>query len=380
MFESPNEGVTWTAASAPTLPIDSHGLTAIDDTTLLAADQYGTIFRRIDLRGAIQVNAPNPGVSPVTLSFDNPLTPCSLPDTLSIDITRSCATADVRSFDIVASGADAASFAASRSGDVILVVFTPDKPGNPQATLELKLTNGRTISIPITATVHASVTSSFATTNVFEDTIGATVYVPVRIRTTTPLDDLRFSVGYDTIDLVYAGATFDSLPNDLTASRTTERSSVRLTSVGTDTTNVIWIAFLYYPTRECTSITIDSLTYTTRADGVCGFDTAMIATICAPPDCNQQMLSHYVRYGQLTLADIRFINAERTLLIHSPTEMPDATIRIVSATGEVIYRTSRTIRASSPEQVQLPVMASGAYVADITSGGRHQTFRFEYIR
>jgi hypothetical protein len=92
------------------------------------------------------------------------------------------------------------------------------------------------------------------------------------------------------------------------------------------------------------------------------------------------MLSHYVRYGQLTLADVRFINAERTLLIHSPTEMPDATIRIVSATGEVIYRTSRTIRASSPEQVQLPVMASGAYVADITSGGRHQTFRFEYIR
>lgn len=381
MLESSDEGVSWQTTSSPTLPIDSHGLIAIDDTTLLATDQYGTIYRRVDTRGAIvQTNAADPGITPTIASFDKPLTPCSAPDSLLINITKSCATADVRSIDLVAGPSDAASFSASRSGDRILIVFTPSEPGTPKAILKLTLTNGKTISIPITATVHESVKPQFFIADLQTDTIGATVYLPIRIRTEFDLADLSFSVNYDTTDLQYVGATFDTLPTDLTERSTLAHSRIHLSNVGTDTANVIWIAFRYFPTQQCTSITIDSMSYSALVSGVCAFDTAMTATICAPPDCNQSWLSHYVRYGQLTFADVHFTSAERILSIRSNVDIPDATISVVNSSGSIIYRTSRDLRSGSTERLQLTTLPSGAYTVQIISGAHYQTFRFEYIR
>ncbi|MFI5264594.1 MAG: WD40/YVTN/BNR-like repeat-containing protein, partial [Candidatus Kapaibacterium sp.] len=305
ILESTDSGATWVTVSGPVLPIDCHDIVTIDDTILLAADKDGTIWRNIDPRNAPKNSATKGilSVSPLSVQFPDSVSPCAQPVSKTVFIARDCSAPSINRIGY-SGNKDSNYFTVTGkpSGDSLKVTFFPDSGRSYSTNLQMSLNDGSIITIPLQGFGKPPQILSVGTADIRNDTIGATIYIPITSQPLIQFGNLDLSVHFDTSMLIYQGTFAPGSSTDRTIATSVGFARLHFPeSTIQSLSNILGYAeFRIFPTHTpCTTVLFDSMSIINDVGVICGLaEPSFSSQICSEIVCGTAIISDFMRYNK----------------------------------------------------------------------------------
>jgi len=246
------------------------------------------------------------------------------------------------------------------------ILFVADSVG----TIWRTMNSGGT---PITPTLTVV---PIASKHLRNDTIGATVSVPIIMHAPELIATATMVLHYDTTMLIYKG-TFDRYRNhvDDAQSNTPGRSVLTLHKIGEiiDDSVLAVAEFDVYPLKDsCTTVVIDSTVFPGRE--ACLASAPATIEICSAVTCGSELISKFMRYGAVDLVALYPNPAS-----HSVTLRPLTNAKILHVTfSDVLGRTLlvQEVTLDGVCTVPLESLPKGVIHVTVTAEGRAQSLQF----
>jgi photosystem II stability/assembly factor-like uncharacterized protein len=215
------------------------------------------------------------------------------------------------------------------------------------------------------------------------DTLGATVYVPIKLTGATVKGTLDLSLHFDTAMLVYRGTYLSNTANDITTS-----ANVGVAHIHFDTplqpaqdSTIGFAAFQVFPTNTpCTKIVFDSISIASAAIACAFVNPSFSATICSSLGCGTTSLSNFLRYKKLPTLSVIPNPASGLATLHSDSDLGEVSISIYDAMGELRSRIEGTLSATHSASINTSSLPSGLYSVRIESAGYAGSIRLMHVK
>ena len=265
ILRTTNKGLSWKNIAGPSNDQHTRFISAINDNIVFAADIFGNVWRTTNSGGdsILTKAAASYAFYPDSVAGFDSLAACdsSLSDTILL--IRHCAAFPIASLSITGKDSSLFMIVKSTNPDSIVVLFSGGPPGVYSAALRLDLSDGSHDSLLLSGFGRQSGGFSFTTSDVQNDTIGGTVFIPIYAHGAIDLGDLSFRVNFDTSMLVYVGAySVLDFGTDHTNSKQLASASVRIPANAIDWKDdpIGYVVFNVFPTTDsCTVVTFDSI-------------------------------------------------------------------------------------------------------------------------
>jgi photosystem II stability/assembly factor-like uncharacterized protein len=366
VYRSVDHGQTWKTIGGPSNGNDTRLIAAINDNIIIATDILGNIWRT--------TNSGGDSVRPKTTVIVNPslaqikpgVLPCSS-GTVKLRMNALCDPLPQSSFKF--RGKDSLNFIATGiSTDSVQITFEPDSAKVYSTNLEISFSNGEIIEIPVVAQGLPRPTITFSTSNVSNDTIGGSIYLPINVDSTSFLGSVDLSVRYDTTSLVYAGSYSPGSTVDATTTRTPGLAHIQLAKAASNILNraVGYAVFKIFPKDNA---------------HVCALaNSPIVSTVCGKLGCGTPLLSGYLRYGSLPHFDVVPNPSNGVTSIQSDVDLGEVTIEIFDALGNRVDRTITNLSAAHPVIVHSEPYPAGAYQIRILASSTSYTLHLLHLR
>lgn len=209
--------------------------------------------------------------------------------------------------------------------------------------------------------------------NIYNDTIGAIISIPLFYNGPAPLvvKSFQFTVHFDPEYLLLDGF-YDNAGNKLSQQALdSNKIALSINNIILDTANGGHIGearFVLYPKKDsCTAVQFSDLELTTPGNPCTTLaDSEITATICTGNTCGASLISSFMQSGKLPIFSVASIE-RGALLIHSDQNIPDAELILYNATGTSVYRSVASLETASP-LLLTPHVKSGVYFLEIHAG------------
>ena len=377
-LRSMDKGQTWNSIGGPALGSDTRNLAIINDNTILAADNSGSIWLTTN-GGGDSVSYTGPFDGTVAFSTDS----LFQGDTLRCDsatlplytVDSGCHPPLPQQYRIT--GPDAASFRViDQADDSVAVQFVPGHSGAMNATLVVTLANGIDSSISLCGFSAPPEMLAFdaSTLNVQTDTIGGDVSVPIKIDGLLRPEIVELVLHYPLADLVYDGSSDRSgMKVDIPGEAWPGRAKLRIVDDTPGTVAAYAHFNVFSDTNYHPQITFDSVDIPTALSS-CSYSLppAVTATIYPLEGCGDQLLSRWVHLGKVPLLRIQPNPSNGVITISSSQDLGTATIEAMDALGTLRARFQVSITNDAPAQLLLP-FESGVYYIRVISGSNEES-------
>ena len=375
ILESTDSGATWVTESGPILPIDCHDIVTIDDTILLAADNDGTIWRNIDLRGAATTSASNGilSVSPQSVNFPDSIPLCGQPLSKTVYIGRGCSPPSITSIGYTGNkDSNYFTITGKPDGDSLVITFFPDSARGYAANLLLPLSDGNSINVPLQGFGKTPQDVTLSTSDAVQNTIGGSVVIPIIAKPHIDFGSLDISIHFDTSMLVYQGTFTPGGITDLTTFRSVGFARVHFPESDVQSINdtLGYAEFLIYPTHTpCTTVFLDSMSISNSKGVVCAIaEPSFSSQICSGILCGTALMSDYLRYGKFPGVSIHPNPASGSASVKSDIDLGISDISVYDALGRLCWSGETMISPEHPAQMNLLGLPSGMYSVRIKAG------------
>ena len=274
-------------------------------------------------------------------------------------------------------GPDSANFVIRQFGDSVTVEFIPTSSVDAHDTLTLNFDEGSRQQILLTGIGGVSQPITLSSTSVTEDTIGATVYVPIKISTSAPIAGTTIQLHYDTTMLVYRGAFEAGTPNDRTIQTSITSATIHFDGPArTKDTIIGYAAFSVYPSlTPCTTVTFDSVQFN-RMPGVCiQSNSEFSADVCMPLSCGATDIGRFERYRVLPELSVTPNPAANVLWLMSSIDLGPTQIELFDIMGRHLGAYASTVSAHTAQPMNLSGIANGIYTLRVSTGSITRSVR-----
>lgn len=263
----------------------------------------------------------------------------------------------------------------------IEIEFTPITEGLRDAQLVIVFADGTKLTIQLEGRGIQQSAVSLGVANASTNTLGETVNVPFTIAGLRASEDVTFAITYDN-SLEYLGAF---TPMDIAfGGQVTSPGWVRLTIPKAD---VVFGAPSGYVSFSAFSdsggshkVVFDSLVVPS-AKPACRYIASAAATaiVKTPSGCGAQILSRYIRSGELPQFTL-VPNPVRTgeLYVKSSHSLDQVAIEIINVLGERLYAHESSFSQGEKKRIAIDALPEGVYVLRISYRG-HELFRASFI-
>lgn len=375
LYRSTDLGQNWTAIGGPNQSFDARIGLAYHTCgqVIYAFDSTGGVWKTVDGGdGFIPTGGGNLTVTPSSL-FDKDTIFCgdTLTKTLTIEGTG-CNSPLVQRFSF--NGTDAANYVLE-SDSTVRIKFIPRHAGPSVATLDISVSDGSTITIPL-AGVRDDLFPPLhiLTANVKTDTIGGEVQIPITIAGLHKPQDVTFVMHYAG-DVDYLGTT-SAAGTALDIAGEQWQGRTKLETFAHPDTVVAYAHFRVYTDSSFLPHAIfDSIQLIAAPDCPYVFATPDTSTIGIPLLCGDDILSHFMRTGSVTVS-IRPNPTTAGVFISAQQELGATRVLVRNSVGAVLDDRTLTIGAI-PAQLLLPAM-EGFYDIELQENGGN--LHFQVIR
>jgi photosystem II stability/assembly factor-like uncharacterized protein len=386
IFRSTDRGKSWKSIGGPGNDYDTRMLVAISDNIIVASDQDGNVWRTTNSGGDSVKLPAYLSVSPSVVQFADSTAPCVVAPPMNVLIVKGCASAGVSHVKVQSSNADSNYFLATLdlSSDSVVVQFAPAGSRIYNADLVLTLSNDSSITIPLSGFGKAPPTISLFSNSAGNDTIGATVFVPVVMSPNSRSGILDLALHFDTSMLVYLGAFQDT---NAVANQTGVKSPglatlhFNLSDPRADST-LGYIGFRLFPlTTPCTSILFDSISITDGKSVICAnTNVSFSANICSLAGCGATTLSDFLRYSKLPVLSLAPNPTSATTTLRTDTDLGEVSIEIYDVLGGLEATMGSPLSPASPISINTTTLASGLYSVRVRTAGFAASLRLLRIQ
>ncbi len=376
ILRSTDFGNTWVDVGGPTMIFDSRLLCAITDNVVLAGDAQGNIWRTINgggdsVRGEIRYHSITS--DPDMLFMWDTLFSCDPPtlDTLFINsifcqpprIVRTEIEGDhPQDFTLTSTVPEFLTGA-----DTLTFRFMPRGNGERRANLRITFQDSTTIIVPMRGFGKGVTELTLATAAGATDTLGATVYLPIRYESDGEMTGIAARIHYASDQIEFVDA-FDLLGASVALPGTDPKSHSLLFPPFISQNGLIGhAAFRVYSGEDgCVPVWFDSITVlSTRPSCAFAINPTMETEICMPNDCVAIRVSDFLRYG--TFPTLAVMQAGDDLLLKSDVNFGEVTIRVVNTLGVTEAIHMQELRADKPVRFSARGIAEGMYFIEVQS-------------
>ncbi|MBS1904436.1 MAG: hypothetical protein JSS75_12080 [Bacteroidetes bacterium] len=375
ILESTDTGSTWQTVPGPNLPYDSRDIVRIEDTIIFAADNFGSIWKRIDSRAAMTAPKGTLTVSPETIIFPTPVSPCGPSARAAVAIHAGCGAPSIVKIKL-ASGDDDKYFTISsqQEGDSLRIQFLPDSGRIYNTTMQLVLSNGDTIFVPILGRgKNREHVELLTMPGAFMDTVEGTVDIPIMSQPALHAGTVDLSVHYDASKLVYRGTWTPLGGTDRTTATASGIARLHFSQQDLQGARpvIAYVLFGITPAdTPCTSVSFDSVNISDPTEFSClaavpSFSTTVCATV-STADVSSPDVRIAVDVPRLSVIPNP---ATDVATIHSPLELGVADVSVFDAIGRVLTTTRGPLGPDRSLPINLNRVPSGSYTVRILAKG-----------
>jgi photosystem II stability/assembly factor-like uncharacterized protein len=223
--------------------------------------------------------------------------------------------------------------------------------------------------------------STLSTQNISNDTIGATIYVPILGHGTRPIGAVDLSVGYDTAMLVYQGAFLRGGTNDRTTSRGKNYAHVHFDATASTDSVVGYATFRIFPrTSTCSDVTFDSIEIPLNQIACSAVAPSFKSTVCSKLGCGTPTISDFLRYGKTPQLTITPNPAANTVSLHTDVDVGEASIELYDVAGVLRTSLHMQLTASAATQLDLSTLPSGMYTVRVRSAAIDRSISMMHLK
>ncbi len=258
------------------------------------------------------------------------------------------------------------------SVDSVHISFQPSAAGIRNATYQLVLDNGKTISIPLAGVGYVtralSLSGDGSTRTV--DTIGATDSIPITIGNLARPETVELALHYTVPDLDYKGSIDRAgNPIDEPGTQTPGYSKLRIVNAQPGEVNGYAVFHVFSDTDYEPIVTFDLLQVPSEATA-CSYSlpTSISDTIAPLKGCAVQTLSQFIHFGQFPLFSIQpNPSHDGAVEVRSSLDAGSATLEVFDMLGTVRETFSATLSANALLPLSLPLETGIYYIRIATA-------------
>ena len=268
--------------------------------------------------------------------------------------------------------------------DSIVIQFFPDTNRDYHAAIIIELEDGTRFSLPLSGNEKGITPLVLSSLGEFNDTIGASIDIPIIISHSSYLSSAELTLHYNTTMLVYQGS---SLLSGATADKNGEKwtGRSRLSFGASDLAKSDTIAFahfLIFPEKNpCADVIFDSLVTTGNLKNCTILaNTSTTIHVCSTIGCGTSTLSNYLRYG-LSPEILLSPNPTRTeIKLTSTSSLGEVQMEITDALGTLLERRKIQLDSLHPVAVDVNQFMSGVYFIRLRNEQYSRTVRFIHYK
>jgi hypothetical protein len=212
----------------------------------------------------------------------------------------------------------------------------------------------------------------------YNDTIGATVEIPIILTHNSLISSAEMVLHYDTSMLVYQGSKLYSGTSMNQEEKWIGRSKLRFESKDFGTSDTIAFAwFKIYPVKDpCADVTLDSLViYGGQNNCSVLANNSLTVHVCSSISCGTDILSKFLRYNGFPSISISPNPSSGSIAIRSNRNLPNAKIELYNLLGQRVLTEATSLKSSTSITIDLQKINAGSYFLRITDDGFVNTQR-----
>lgn len=225
-----------------------------------------------------------------------------------------------------------------------------------------------------------------STEKIVNDTIGATIWMPIILKRSAQVPSFDMVLHYDSIQLVYLeSVTSSGKVVDIAGTKWNGRSKLHFNAADlppvSDT--IGYSKFLFYPYEPlCASLHYDSLRFeeVNCSSGVALANDSAYGSIGSYPSCGRSAIAYFLRYGQFPEFALKPNPATETLSIIPSEDVGKVDIDITNALGEMRIRQKGTFTKDEAFTISLGDLAAGMYYIRISGMGMTRVIPFVHVK
>ncbi len=389
VLRSIDKGATWKLIGGPSCRIDSRQIVAVTDNELFVIDPRGDVWHTINSGGdSVRVGSMGSIATNVSTMFNGDTVAICRSLMRQAYVVRSgCGIRTIDSVTIVGQDSAFYSILHAPSGelsttDSVVVLLTPSKARDYNATLVITLSDGSTVSIALQGTGLALDPMRAATSDVQTKAIGEGADVPLSLFYSIKKPTCDIVVDYDTSVLVYRGSSYANGVTHVSEVAGSSAGHLHLHLIGQFLTldqSAALIHFDYYPlTSGCTQVTFDSLSIPGTIG--CAAIEKLTSNICTTFGCGSPSVSRFMRYGELPSLTLSPNPSSASTSIVSAEDIGSVTIELIDALGSVRATLHSTMLAGIPIKINTSMLSTGAYFVRTRAEGFVKTLRLMHLK
>ncbi len=208
--------------------------------------------------------------------------------------------------------------------------------------------------------------ATFSASNVSNDTIGATVYVPIFSKPKLVGSDLGFSLHFNDSVLVYQGtylATGSKVDQTIMRGRGLAKVHFDQSALQNEDTLLGYAAFTIFPRYDsCSTVFFDSISVSSASITACAsVSQSFTATICSKVGCGTHTLSDFLRTGKLPILSIIPNPATRLTILHSDTDLGSVEVQVYDMLGVLRATESKVLSSHHSIDFNAASWPAGSY-------------------
>jgi photosystem II stability/assembly factor-like uncharacterized protein len=377
VLRSTDLGMTWNSVGGPNSYFDTRLISAINDNIVLLVDGNGSVWRTTNGGGDSVLPMTTSAVivlNPASLTYPDSIPPCTA-ETRSVSIVGLCRASPLDT--AIVSGRDSMNFVlqSTTDRDSLFVTFAPDSSRTYVDSIVLYFADHSTRTIPLQGVGQGSISSvQLRSNSIQNDTIGATVFIPIIAVDRQVTNALDLSLHYDTSILVYEGTYLtEDLENDLTTTRSTgfARLHFDMDAASSQDSIIGYAAFQIFPTSApCTTALFDSISITNGKGLSCAsVNPSFTATICSKVGCGTTTLTDFLRYDKTPTLSIIPNPASGVTKVLSNVDLGQVEIELRDVLGNIVMSTSDVLSPNHPASLRLSTLPSGLFSIRVQAVG-----------
>jgi len=371
VMRSSDRGVTWKSVGGPSNDFDTRFIAAINDNLVLAADGRGNVWRTTNGGGdSILVHLGKLIITPASVTLTDTLAPCQAPEQIIVTTLSGCGAPSIKRFSV--EGRDSLDFLliSGARTDSIVLLFKPVRAGESIAQITILLSDGSTRSVPLAGFGSGPLQISMHTSDISNDTIGGSIYVPIIADENMSGGGLSFRLTYDTTMLDYLGSYPPNGTTDGTVSSGRGQATVSLANVGNIAKDSVigYALFHIFPGKvDCSVVTIDSISIMNKAT-ICAQSVQMLQSkVCSAVGCSTPLLSQLTRYRNIPHLTAHPNPNTGSFSLRSSAKLGLCSIAIIDGLGVSRASFERTIERNVPATLEISQLPQGAYSVVVRS-------------
>jgi hypothetical protein len=243
--------------------------------------------------------------------------------------------------------------------------------------MELSLNDGTTVTVPLHGFGKLPQILNLSTSDINNDTVGGTIYIPIHTDPLIAFGDLDLSVHFDTSMLIYRGTYQPGSSTDQTTGRSDGFARLHFDQNTVQSSGNIlgYATFDIFPLHvPCTTVVFDSISVMSSKGVICALaEPSFSSEICANIICGTASLSGFLRYLRMPDVTISPNPSAGITWIRSDRDIGNTSIFVYDQLGRLQLKIEDVLSPLHPAEINLSSIHSGMYSLRIESNAYNRS-------